>query len=76
MVVYITKYALTRGIIEKEVTMIRPTMVRADNYNYYHKPYWHETKEEAIKHAEEMRVKAIASTKKRLEALEKLSFKN
>jgi hypothetical protein len=86
--VYITKYALTEGIIEKAFaelyadvtapeisTMI---IVRAVQNNtldmYFHKPDWYLTKEEAVERAEEMKKKQIKALKKKIERLEKLVF--
>lgn len=66
MKVWITKYALTRGIIE------------TDNLNdcYSGKGYsWiHYDKEAAIQKSEEMRQKKIASLKKQIEKLEEMRF--
>jgi hypothetical protein len=81
MKVFITKYALTKGILEKEVerTSISDRMVNEVGNGTrwrqsYHKPHWHETKEEAVKHAEEMRVNKIDSLKKQITKLEKKDF--
>jgi hypothetical protein len=84
MKVWITKYALTAGIteIDAEVCssvsdgMIRvPKKEGSHTYDdYYHKPYWHETREEAVKRAESMRVKKIASLKNSLAKFEKMKF--
>jgi hypothetical protein len=80
MKVYITKYALTRGIIdEKEVEICKniPNMVECREaffHDYFHKPDWHETKEEAIKRAELMKNKKIESLKKQIQKLEKIKF--
>lgn len=79
--VFITKYALTEGIKEIE-TDIRRNEVR--NYEYvsygnYSFFYIGEDaftdKSEALKKAEEMRIRKIASLRKQIEKLEKLSFK-
>jgi hypothetical protein len=85
--VWITKYALTKGIVEAEATGRDeyPNMVTVSNkpYDsiykpygriYYHKPDWHLSLEDAKKRAEEMRVKRIASLRKSIQKLEKLSF--
>lgn len=80
MKVYITKYALTTGIIEREVEVANhcSTMVSFKNeHNYfesYHKPDWFETKVEAITRAELMKTKKIESLKKQIKKLEKLQF--
>lgn len=79
--VFITKYALTEGIKEIE-TDIRRNEVR--NYEYvsygnYSFFYIGEDaftdKSEALKKAEEMRIRKIASLRRQIEKLEKLSFK-
>lgn len=76
---WITKYALTQGIytIQGQVTSI-PTMIEDVNKSWtgiYHKPYWCETPEEAIKHAELMRLKKFESINKTIAKLKKLDFK-
>lgn len=79
MKVYITKYALTTGIIESEADIIErdPKMIYTviNSYNvYFFKPDWHQNKNEAIYKAEEMRKKKIASLEKQIEKLKKLKF--
>jgi len=89
MIYYITKYALTVGIQEMNAelcTSISEKMIKEIDNNggwvpklhvvrrIIHKPYWYETKEEAIKHAEQLKAKKIASLKKQIEKLEKINF--
>ena len=78
MKVYITKHALTKGIEEKEVETNNHSekmVTTIDRYrNHYHKPYWHEDKEEAIAHAEKIRLSKIETLKKQIIKLEKLNF--
>lgn len=77
MKVWITKYALTSGIVEKEVeTTHAESMVCAtDNpLACYHKPFWHTSREEAVAHAEKLRQAKIKSVKKQLDKLEKMTF--
>lgn len=77
MKVWISRYALTKGIFEVEVKQspfYSDLVSSQSGYPYYHKPDWHETKEEAIKRAEQMRVKKIASLRKQIEKLENLDF--
>lgn len=77
--VYLAKYALSSGITEVEVN---------DKYNnsdeyaflngciglfYFGKDIFH-SKEEAIKKAEEMRIKKIESLKRQIKKLENLKF--
>jgi hypothetical protein len=58
MRVWITKYALTRGIYSVDVVQVDDKMVkehmRDHGYAYYHKPYWHETVAAAHEHAIKM----------------------
>lgn len=83
MKVWITKYALTQGIIEAETNNI-------SNDGYCHAHWIHkkgykcdsslsprqfeEDKESSITKAEEMRQKKIASMKKQIEKLQKIKF--
>jgi hypothetical protein len=82
MRVWITKYALTEGIIETEARRcegqgIRPgQMIELESTRYepcgayYHRPEWHETRRGAVERAEQMRQKKIASLRKQLAKLE------
>lgn len=77
--VWITKYALTKGIIETEgrISNSCPGLLDAKGItNYLHGEgnEWHRTKESAIAKAEEMRQKKIESLKSQIEKLEKLRF--
>jgi hypothetical protein len=81
-IAYVTQYALTAGIRCCEV-------VRADKDGYgwvkwpgaiggsamFGKNHWHSDPAEAVKAAEEMRAKKIASLQKQIAKLEKLTFK-
>ena len=75
---FITKYALTSGIKEMEVEELSPGNIKrlGNNYDYFHGEgkEWHRTMESAVKRAEEMRVKKIASLKNQIVKLEKLKF--
>lgn len=85
--VWISKYALTQGIEEKNAVVcsnINIDMIEIVNTEkhfigneYYHGEgkEWHKTKEEAIKRAEELRLKKIKSVEKQLEKLKSLKFK-
>lgn len=77
MKVWIVKYALTQGIIEKEVRGCKNDMV-ADDTSYitahYHKEDYCLDKQSALAKAEQMRQKKIASLKKQIEKLEKMKF--
>lgn len=84
MRVWITKYAITSGIFETEVIKSMSEFEDMISYNSYsdnksniehcHKPDWHVDKESAIKRAEEMRIKKIASLKKQITKLENMKF--
>ena len=79
--VFKSKYALTKGILEKEVKI-------QDHGNGYIRAYekggfpsyslgkeCFRTREQAMERAEKMRLKKIASLKKQIEVLEKMKFK-
>lgn len=78
MKVWITKYALTQGIFEKEVREgIDGSAVYGETlYESYHGEgkQWHRTKESAIKRAEEMRKDKIERLKKQIKKLERMRF--
>ena len=80
MKVYVTKYALTKGIIEKEVkesTVSKDMVVEmiGGYSNGIHKPYWYENKDEAIAHAEKMKKDKLISLEKQIKKIEKIIFK-
>jgi hypothetical protein len=78
MKVYITQYALTKGILEREVepSNTNPTLVRLPHSVItYHKPHWHEGLAIAQMQAEIMRKRKILSLEKELNRLKNLSFK-
>lgn len=84
MKVYITKYALTKGIQEREVnaqvSISNPKALQIKNgfglwFNSYYKPHWHLTRAEAQAQAEKMRLAKIKSLEKQLDKLRRLSFK-
>lgn len=80
--VWITKYALTRGIYQSNVEMCNPETspngMIVDTTTgcsvYFHKRDWCHTREEAVGQAHEMRVKKIQSLKKQLTKLESMTF--
>ena len=79
MKVWISKYALTQGIIETEAKKTSSDSISITKEcktptNWFYKGDWHETKEAAIAKAEEMRQKKIASLKKQIEKLEGMKF--
>jgi hypothetical protein len=78
MRVWITKYALTKGIKEVEGEACENTltdMFDAGKGEFYHRLDWHKTREEALKHAEWMRVKKIKSLTKQIDKLKEKVFK-
>jgi hypothetical protein len=76
MKVWITKYALTKGIIEVDDPkncnndLIKCLVLGSLIYFIGEGKEWHKTKERAIAKAEEMRVKAIAAHLKGIAKLE------
>ena len=78
MRVYITKYALTKGIEEVEATISMFTgvvVVESAYRNLFHKGEWFESKDDAIKKAEEMRLKKIQTLKRQIAKLNTMKFK-
>lgn len=78
MKAFVTKYALTSGIKEVEGCTFGSSGFAYDGKGYtahVHGKGWHRSKDAAVKQAEEMRIKKIASHKKAIAKLEKLSFR-
>ena len=79
MTVYITQYALTKGVLEKEAQVSErfPNLIHTSaktSDDVYSKPYWHLTREEAVAHAEQLRERKVAALKKQVAKLEKMTF--
>lgn len=80
MKVYVTKYALTKGILEREGELTGiPDLIKVKqdgfiNHDYFHKGQWFTDPEEARKKAYEMLANKIKSVKKSLSKLEKMKF--
>lgn len=77
MKAYITRYALTKGILEIEAEFVSQTAIVEINALwtvYYHKPDWYLTREEAVAQAQEMRDKKIQSLEKSITKLKKRTF--
>ena len=79
MKVWISKYALTTGLYEAEVdpsNTCSGSVYDKKTTAFYHGEgrEWHRTKEDAIKRAEEMRIKKIASLTKQIQKLENMKF--
>lgn len=79
MKVYVTKYALSSGIYQDDMehSPSFPGMVTKGLQHFHGEGReWHRTKSSAIKRADEMRHKKIASLKKQIAALEAAVFKS
>ena len=79
MKVWITKYALTDGIIEADAEVggfdtITATWDNGTRCENFKREEWWQTKKCAIEHVEDMRQKKIASLKKQIEKLERMRF--
>ena len=80
MKVYITKYALTQGIFEREaisreknsMLVVEPGALN-DQYRYYASE-WHETFDEAVTHAKYMGYKKVLTLINQITKLEKMEF--
>ena len=75
--VWITKYALTTGIIESDAEHclnVSEKMIQVGSGTYYHGNDWHTSREAAVKRAEEMRNRKIRSIEKSLKQLRELTF--
>jgi hypothetical protein len=79
MKAYITKYALSKGILELEGSN---RIGNEDTFeaktgqwmNSYHGGEWWATRDAAVERADEMRVARIASLKKQIKKLEAMRF--
>lgn len=78
MKAFITRYALTKGIIEVEAREGSDGWFGPKGQEEWCWRFplaaWHRTRKAAISRAEEMRVKKIASLKKQITKLENLKF--
>lgn len=80
MKVWITKYALTQGIIELEIENESddPNVIYFKGSHGFSSSYrgkdWHKTKEDAIKRAEEMAQKKIESLQRQIIKICDLKF--
>ena len=78
--VWVTKYALTTGIIIEQVeepNPERPHMIHAKALGpqaYFHGRDWHRTREDAVTRAKEMRIARLASLRKQIAKLESKIF--
>lgn len=78
MKVWVTKYALTNGIIEGEGRTISENSIEFNNEKHndawFYGNDWHTDRNNAVKKAEEMRLKKIISLQKQIKKLEGLKF--
>jgi hypothetical protein len=79
MTYYISKYALTQGILtrigSKEVRLSDDGRVLMCPYcEMFHWGEWHRTRKEAVKVAEKMQLRKIAALKRQLAKLEAMTF--
>lgn len=74
MKVWITKYALTKGIREFEGELRGSAVVGPHFVEWFYPPDWHKSREDAIAWAEKMRQKKIASLEKQIDRLKSLKF--
>lgn len=80
MKVWITKYALTKGIVEREGKLTSNNSISIINQGrslptyWFYEGEWYSDKESAIKKAEEMRQKKIKSLEKQIKKLEEMRF--
>lgn len=80
--VWVTKWALTKGIYQATVEdcltassdMVKEKKV-SHGANYFHGLEWHRTKEQAVKQAEEMRVTKLRSLDKQINRIRELKFR-
>lgn len=74
---FITKYCLTKGIFEAELKITSQLGLLQDSkliHLYYFRGEYFDTKEEAIKDAEERRVKKLQSLDKQIKKISKIKF--
>jgi hypothetical protein len=75
---YVTKYALTTGILAVEAEECGDDMIRCSGrfHQYFHREGrdWHRTFDAALAKATEMRDEKIASLRKQIGRLERIAF--
>ena len=75
MKVWITKYALTSGITDKEAEPCdKYGSIKYGPMQHAQRRQWHSNRSDALLKAEDMRLKKIASLKKNIQRLESMSF--
>ena len=80
MRVFITKYALTKGIYEADVRKCEgcPDMVVEQSGwgNYWQKGQWHLTREEAVDRARVMQASKLRALRQQIRKIEALTFED
>jgi hypothetical protein len=76
---YITKYCLTRGILLRSARKCGFNMIEVERPGsecawYVHSPFWHEKLEDAIAHAEELRIKKLKNLDKQMKKISAIVF--
>ncbi len=77
MKIWVTKWALTKGILEYDGAEVSErsdrhvSIDRRTHLIHFHKPFWHTTREAAVEHANKMRLRKIKSLQKQIEKLNK-----
>lgn len=83
MKIFVTKYALTQGILVMEAEQKNEHLVLIPAGNngvnffcsqYFHRGEWFKTREEAIVKAEDMRQRKLRSLQKQITKLQKIQF--
>lgn len=75
MKAYVTKFALTKGIIELDDPEFYENYIVIGRIDPLIKPDdWFKNRQEAVERAEEMRVNKIASLKRQIAKLESMKF--
>jgi len=73
--VYVTKYALTKGVIAYRGATVEGRLARISGLTLYYQPDWYLSERDALAQAEVMRSRKVESLRKQLAKLEKLTFK-
>ena len=71
--VYVTKYALTKGVLRVEVEDCGSGVVKG-YMECYRKGQWYRNRKDAVKKAEDMRVRRLRSLDKQVKRLQALRF--
>lgn len=82
MIGYITKYALTQGIIKTKLeicegtstNMVEAPLLGSGAYFHGEGREWHRTRESAVKQVNEMKTKKLRSLRKAILALEAMTL--